>query len=87
MLGPEMDMRFSALFMIVFIRVNTRLLTPFFSLGAEGPPCAGELIVGNLEVVVIRKSFLGVLPADSDSVLNLDSDSDSTGRRVQKSGC
>ena len=46
LLVPEIDMRFSAFFMIVFILVNTLLpiLFLFSSFGTDGPPCAGELM-------------------------------------------
>jgi hypothetical protein len=59
LLGPDIDMRFSAFRIIVFILVNIWRPTLFFSfswsstfsgslplsLGTEGPPWAGELIL------------------------------------------
>jgi len=52
LLLPEMDMRLPAFFTIVFMRFSILLPTLFFfsSVGTEGPPCAGELIVGYLPV-------------------------------------
>ena len=46
LLRPDIDMRFSALLTMVFILVNILLPTLFsLSLGTDGPPWAGELIV------------------------------------------
>src|SRR5690242_14267075 len=64
LLRPDMDMRFSAFFTMVFIRVNI-LLPTLFSLGTDGPPCAGELMVLVLAWSVVLRLGQALSPAAS----------------------